>query len=63
MIHIAPELMMSNPMHSELRAAHINKLKSLGSIVDYSYKYLLQTEKKRKAPLKKGNDGHQNRVG
>jgi len=47
-VHVAPDLMMSNPKHKELRTAHINMLKSLGSKVNFNYKYLLKTEKKRK---------------
>jgi len=47
-IHIAPDLMMSNPRHRELRAAHIETLKNLGSKVNFNYKYLLKTEKNRK---------------
>ena len=47
-VHVAPDLMMSNPRHRELRAAHINMLENLGSKVDFKYKYLLKNEKKRK---------------
>jgi len=47
-VHVAPDLVMSNPMHRELRAAHIDMLISLGSKVNFNYKYLLKTEKKRK---------------
>jgi hypothetical protein len=57
MVHVAPELMMSNPMHVELRPAHINKLKFLGSKINFNYKYLLKTEKKRKALPVKGGRG------
>ena len=46
-VHVAPELMMSNPRHGELRLAHINALKQMGSDVDFDYKYLLKTDKKR----------------
>ena len=49
LVHIAPELMKSNPRHRDLRADHINMLKSLGSNVNFNYKYLLQTEKKKAA--------------
>jgi len=55
-VHVAPELMMSNPPHGELRQAHIKTLKSLGSDVDFDYKYLLTAEKKRNLPLKKPTD-------
>jgi hypothetical protein len=47
-VHVAPDLMMSNPKHKELRTAHIDMLKSMGSKVNFSYKYLLKTEKNRK---------------
>ena len=46
-VHTAPELMMSNPRHRELRLAHIEKLILQGSKVDFNYKFLLKTEKKR----------------
>ena len=57
MVHVAPELMMSNPRHGELRKEHIKALKRLGSKVDFSYKYLLKTEKKRKAISKNHQAG------
>ena len=47
LVHVAPELMMSNPRHRELRQAHINILMSQGYKVDYGYTYLLTKEKKR----------------
>jgi len=46
-VHVAPELMMSNPRHVELRASHIKTLKRQGSKVDFNYKYLLKTDKNR----------------
>jgi len=52
-VHVAPELMMSNPKHNELRLVHIKMLKSQGSNIDFDYKYLLKTEKTRSAPVKK----------
>ena len=55
LVHVAPELLMSNPLHSELRQAHIEKLKYLGSGVDYNYKFLLKTEKSRNMSYKKQN--------
>ena len=57
MVHVAPELMMSNPQHKVLRAAHINKLKRQGNMVNFNYKFLLKTEKKRTLPAKKQNNG------
>ena len=52
-VHVAPELMMGNPKHNELRLVHIKMLKSQGSNIDFDYKYLLKTEKTRSAPVKK----------
>jgi len=49
-VHVAPDLMMNNPRHGELRTAHINMLKNLGSKVNFNYKYLLKTEKNKKLP-------------
>lgn len=56
LVHVAPELMMSNPRHSELRQAHIKMLLLQGNKVDYNYKYLLTKEKKRNLPLKRSRD-------
>ena len=60
-VHVAPELMMHNPAHGELRQIHIQTLKEQGSNLDFDYKYLLKTEKKRNLPEKKTNkkDSHQ----
>ena len=49
LVHVAPELMKSNPRHRELRDAHIKTLKHLGSKVNFNYKYLLYAEKKKGA--------------
>ena len=46
-VHTAPELMMSNPLHSELRPSHIKKLKKQGIDVDFKYNYLLTYERNR----------------
>ena len=48
-VHVAPELMMNNPRHGELRLSHISELKLLGSKVDFNYKYLLKTEKNQES--------------
>jgi hypothetical protein len=61
-VHVAPELMMSNPRHGELRPAHISILKHQGSEVDFDYKYLLTLEKNRMPPGKPRKD-HSHRVG
>ena len=53
MVHVAPELMMSNPRHAELRPAHIQILKNQDSVTDFDYKYLLTAEKKRSLPCGK----------
>ena len=45
MVHVAPELMKSNPRHGELRPVHIKILKRQGSKVDFGHRYLLKTEK------------------
>ena len=59
LVHVAPELMMNNPRHRELRSEHIKKLKHQGFKTNYNYKYLLKTEKKRAMPPKKhNNDPH-----
>ena len=63
LVHVAPELMMSNPRHGELRTAHIKILESQGSKVDFSFKYLLKTEKNRKTPSKKNKGKQHNLVG
>lgn len=50
MVHVAPELMKSNPRHAELRNAHVNVLKLQGTNVDFNYRYLLKNDKKRALP-------------
>ena len=62
-VHVAPELMMSNPRHAELRQAHIKKLKDQGSKVDFSYKYLLTAEKGRHLPAHEPKDHHSHQTG
>ena len=57
-VHVAPELMMSNPMHNKLRQTHIKLLKRLGSKVNFDYKYLLKTEKRKKALVKNQTKNH-----
>ena len=61
MVHVAPELMKSNPQHKELREAHINSLRNLGIKVNFNHKYLLKLEKSRKTESKKS--GPQNQAG
>jgi len=55
MVHVAPELMKSNPRHGELRLVHINTLKQQGSDVDFDYRFLLTLEKNRLMAIKKHN--------
>ena len=62
LVHVAPELMMSNPLHGKLRSEHISKLKHQGYEANYNYKYLLKTEKKRTLPQKKHNSGSHGRA-
>lgn len=62
-VHVAPELMMSNPRHGELRPAHINTLKQHGSKVDFDYEYLLTREKKRTLPHDKTEGDDDQRAG
>ena len=52
-VHVAPELMMSNPRHRELRQTHIEVLKEQGVMSDFEHKFLLTTAKKLKAPFRK----------
>jgi len=61
-VHVAPELMKSNPRHGELRTTHIKILKSQGSKVDFNYQFLLKTEKSRDLPLKRSRDENQNQA-
>jgi hypothetical protein len=48
-VHLAPDLLMSNPKHGELRITHINMLKLQGSKVNFNYKYLLKTDKNKRS--------------
>ena len=57
LVHVAPELMMSNSRHGELRPAHIKMLQQQGSTVDFAYQYLLKKEKNR-SPLSKKTGDH-----
>ena len=52
-VHVAPELMMHNPRHGELRLPHINILKNQGSTMDFAYKFLLSREKALKKNRRK----------
>jgi len=63
MVHVAPELMKSNPRHGELRQIHIEVLLNQGIKSDFSYRYLLKNEKERKAPQKKEKKSVSDTVG
>lgn len=63
LVHIAPDLMKSNPRHGELRADHIALLESQGIKVDFNYKFLLKTEKTRNMPLKRSGNENNNKAG
>jgi len=60
-VHVAPELMMNNPRHRELRLSHVQILKDQGSTVDFNYKYLLKTEKKKNRDMTRNNPEETNR--
>ena len=62
-VHVAPELMKSNPHHRELRQTHINTLKEMGVTVDFDYKYLLSEEKRRFMVQKKDGNAERNQAG
>ena len=62
-VHVAPELMMSDPRHVKLRSTHIDMLKRQGSPVDFEYRYLLKTDKNRKPPSKKSGSCSRNQAG
>jgi len=62
-VHVAPDLMKSNPKHGELRETHIKLLESQGIKVDFNYKYLLKTEKKRNLPLRRSSSESDNQTG
>ena len=62
MVHVAPELMKSNPRHGELRQQHIKMLKKQGSKVDFSHRYLLKNDKSRKLRSMNKADGGDERA-
>ena len=45
-VHVAPELMMSNPEKINERPLHIKKLMDMGIESDFSYSYILTKEKR-----------------
>ena len=62
-VHVAPDLMKSNPRHRDYRAAYIEILTDLGSKVNFNHKYLLKTDKKRNLAAKKPSDEVKNQAG
>jgi hypothetical protein len=54
-VHVVPELMMSNADHAVERSICIKKLKALGVESDFDYVYLLTREKKKRAPCVRKN--------
>jgi hypothetical protein len=50
-VHVAPDLMISNRQADDKRSDHIKKLRILGMKADYSYRFLLTRERKRKGSL------------
>ncbi|AEF82192.1 hypothetical protein [Leadbettera azotonutricia] len=53
-VHVAPELMMSNPAHLEQRSEHIKKLRDLGTKANFEYEFLLKNRKKKMTSAKRG---------
>jgi hypothetical protein len=49
-VHVVPELMMSNADHVVERSMCIKKLKALGVQSDFDYVYLLTRERKKRTP-------------
>jgi hypothetical protein len=50
-VHVAPDLMISNRQAGDKRPEHIKKLRNLGMKADYSYRFLLTRERKRRRHL------------
>ena len=48
LVHVAPELFKSSPIHKEVREVHIKLLELEGVNVDFNYQFLLTNEKKPK---------------
>ena len=63
LVHAAPDLMMSNPRHKDLRTDYIKTLKSQGINVDFNYEYLLKAEKNRNMRAKRYKNEQHNRAG
>jgi hypothetical protein len=50
-VHVAPDLMISSSQAGDKRPEHIKKLRNLGMKADYSYRFLLTRERKRRHNL------------
>jgi hypothetical protein len=50
-VHVAPDLMISGRQTEDTRPEHIKKLRNLGMKADYSYRFLLTRERKRRHNL------------
>jgi hypothetical protein len=50
-VHVAPDLMISGRQAGDKRSEHIKKLRTLGMKADYSYRFLLTRERKRRRTL------------
>jgi hypothetical protein len=50
-VHVAPDLMISSGQAGDNRSEHIKKLRNLGMKADYSYRFLLTRERKRRHNL------------
>jgi hypothetical protein len=51
-VHVAPELMMSSPIHLEQRPKHIKKLRSLGVKANFEDRFLFKNNRKKQAEKK-----------
>jgi len=63
LVHVAPDLFMSNPKNKEHRKEHIKTLISQGINVDFNYEFLLKTEKNRKLRSRRTINENDNRAG
>jgi hypothetical protein len=50
-VHVAPDLMISNRQAADKRSEHIKTLRTLGMKADYSYRFLLTRERKKRRTL------------
>jgi hypothetical protein len=50
-VHVAPDLMISSRQAEDKRSEHIKTLRTLGMKADYSYRFLLTRERKKRRSL------------